>query len=193
MRYFLPVVDGIDVAPLVEQIDAQPDLWNQHPMRKITPGTPHAAMDDIWLRYNAYERLGDDRGAFNSEHIPIWYPAWRKLPAARPIIFGLMALVEAEMLCGILITRIPPGGKILPHIDRGWQPSFCDRLYVALRSPVGSYFRCDCGNGVTETLAPSVGDVHMFDNTRPHWVDNNSDEWKMTMIISLRTDFFGRY
>lgn len=193
MSYFLPVADRIDVAPLVAEIDAQPELWNQYRLRKDTPGSPHAEMDDIWLRNNDPDRLADGRAAFNEPHIPIWYPAWKRLPAARPIVFGLMALVQAEMLCSVYITRIPPGGKIHPHADRGWQPAYCDRLYVALRSPIGSYFRCDCGSGVTETLGPSVGDVHMFDNTRPHWVDNFSDEWKMTMIVSLRTDFFGRY
>lgn len=193
MSNFIKIADGLDVAPLVAQIDAQPDLWNQHPMRKITPGTPHAEMDDIWLRYNAYDRLAAGRESFNSEHVPVWYPAWKRLPAARPIIFGLMAAVEAEMLCGVFITRVPPHGKILPHVDRGWHPEYTDRLYVALKSPIGSLFSCNCKNGVTETITPNVGDVHMFDNSRIHWVENNSDDWKMTMIVSVRTDIFGRY
>lgn len=193
MTRFLKIAEGLNVAPLVAQIDAQPDLWNQHRVRKDSPGTPHAEMDDIWLRYNAYEKLDDDRTAFNSEHIPVWYPAWKRLPAARPIIFGLMARVQAEMLCGVFITRIPPGGKILPHIDRGWHPAYTDRLYVALKSPEGSYFGCRAPGEDEERLWPAPGDAHMFDNSVPHWVENSSDREKMTLIIALRTDFFGRY
>ena len=28
---------GVDVAPLLAEIDAHPELWNQHPMRKAAP------------------------------------------------------------------------------------------------------------------------------------------------------------
>jgi hypothetical protein len=192
MGAFRLITEGLNVAPLVAEIEAQPELWNQHRLRKDTPGSPHAEMDDIWLRHNAYDRILADREAGNGEHVPVWYPAWPKLPAARPIIFGLMALVEAEMLCGVLITRVPPGGRILPHVDRGWHARYTDRLYVALKSPVDSYFCCRGDDQRTEAITPRVGDVHLFDNSRLHWVDNASDDEKMTMIISLRTDRFGR-
>jgi hypothetical protein len=192
MGHFRHLASGIDVAPLVAQIDAHPELWNQHPIRKLAAGSPHAEMDDIWIRYNDYARLVAGRETFNDEHVPIWYPAARVLTAVRPILFNLMAAAQGEMLCGVFITRVPPGGHILPHVDRGWHAETTEKFYVALRSPVGAYFRCDCGNGVTETLWPEVGELHTFDNGRRHWVDNNSDEYKMTLIVAIRTEIFGK-
>ena len=37
-------------------------LWDQNPERRLYPGTPHAAMTDITVRYMP-ERTGDDGGA----------------------------------------------------------------------------------------------------------------------------------
>jgi hypothetical protein len=46
-----------------------------------------------------------------------------RLPSLRPMIFGLMARVQAVELGSILITKLPAGGEILPHSDQGsWAP-----------------------------------------------------------------------
>lgn len=190
MQHFQHLATGVNVQPLLAQIDAHPELWNQHPIRKMAPNSPHAAMDDIWLRYNAYERLGDDRHMFNAEHVPVWYPAARVLTAARPILMNMMTAVQGEMLCGVFITRIPPGAKILPHVDHGWHAEETTKLYLALRSPRGSAFHCSHGN-VSESICPEIGDIHMLDNTKLHWVTNDSDEEKMTLIVAIRTELFG--
>ena len=39
----------------------------------------------------------------------MFYPAWHALPHLRPIVFGLMARLEAVQLGGVLITRVPAG------------------------------------------------------------------------------------
>jgi hypothetical protein len=191
MPHFHKIGTGCNVAPLVAQIGEHPELWNQHNVRKVSAGSPHAEMDDIWLRYNRYERFCGDRSTFNDEHVPVWYPAARVLTAARPILFGIMAAVQGEMLCGVFITRIPPGGKILRHIDRGWHAEATDKFYVALKSPAGSAFHCD-HDGEAESIYPEIGDIHMFDNRKLHWVTNDSDHEKMTLIVAIKTEMFGR-
>src|SRR5438132_1541130 len=103
MKHFELIAGGVDVAPLLAQLDAHPELWDAHNSRKISDGSPHSRMSDIWVRYNAIERLGEDRRRFNDEHVPVWYPAWYRLPALRPLIFNLMAQVQGEMLGGVLI------------------------------------------------------------------------------------------
>src|SRR4051812_26786925 len=169
MRHFIRIQSGVDVAPLLAQLAAQPELWDAHRSRKDMPGGPHARMSDIWLRYNAPERLdpADPRG-FNAEHVPIWYPAWRVLTAAQPIVFELMARVQGEMLGGILITRIPPGEVIDPHRDGGWHVEYYEKFYLALQSAPGADFVCE-HDGCLERLNPKPGDVHLFDNRKLHW------------------------
>lgn len=145
-------------------------------------------MSDIWVRYNRPDRLNpEDPRAFNNEHVPVWYPAWKKLPALRPIIFDLMATVEGEMLCGVLITRIPPGEGIAPHVDAGWHVEYTEKFYLSLKSSPGADFVCD-----GERLNPKPGEMWLFDNRKNHWVENDSTEDRITLIVCIRTEMFGR-
>lgn len=191
-KHFLKVLAGIDVAPVLSQLDAHPELWNSQSLRKAAPGSPHSQMSDIWVRYNDPSRIDlANREAFNDEHIPVWYPAWKALPALRPLVLGLATEVQAEMIGGVLITRIPPGEGIAPHVDRGWHVDYYDKIYLSLRSAPGADFVCE-HEGRIERLNPHPGDVYLFDNRKRHWVENNSDEDRITLIICLRTEMFGR-
>jgi len=188
MQHFLQVASGVDVEPLMSEISAHHELWDAHKERKESNGTPHSRMSDIWVRYNDKARY-KDRESFNAEHVPVWYPAWYALPALRPIIFDLMAAVQGEMLGGVLITRIPAGGGIAPHVDCGWHVEYYDKFYVSLRSAPGAEFFCD-HDGVTEALNPAVGDIWRFDNRKNHWVENRSGQDRITLIVCIRTDKF---
>jgi hypothetical protein len=190
MRHFLKIADGIDVAPLNAALDCYHGLWNRHQSRRDEVGSPHRAVSDIWVRYNAPERLDPaDPLGFNDEHVPVWYPAWAALPALRPIVFSLMALVEGEMLGGVLITRIAPGAGIAPHVDAGWHVDYFDKFYLSLRSAPGAVFYCD-HDGLAEALEPRPGEVWRFDNRKRHWVENASGTDRVTLILCIRTDRF---
>lgn len=191
MKHFRKILERVDVAPLLTQIESHPELWNQHGARKGEAGSPHRAAPDIWVRYNPIDRLGADRRQFNDEHVPAWYPAWRALPALRPIIFRLMAEVEGEMLGGVLITKVPAYTAIDWHVDSGWHVDYFDKLYLSLKAPPGARFECDAG-GVYESLVPRAGDVWLFDNRKPHAVVNDGPDDRVTLIVCIRTSRFGR-
>lgn len=188
-RHFTKLASGIDVAPLAAQLDEHPDLWDANPLRRTAPGTPHGGMADIWVRYNDPKNIGP---RFNDEHIPVWYPAWKALPALRPLVFDIMARVQGEMLCGVLITKIPPGDGIKPHIDKGWHAEFTEKLYLSVKNGPGAIFAADDG-AWEESIEPKDGDLYLFDNRMEHWVENRSREDRITLIVCVRTDLFGRY
>jgi hypothetical protein len=79
LQHFRQVHAGLDTSAMLADLDAQPDLWNQHPERRAAPGSPHAARTDMWVRARAYEDVLI-LGAFREEHRPVFYPAWRCLP-----------------------------------------------------------------------------------------------------------------
>lgn len=192
---FTKLATGLDVSALNAQIDAHPELWNSVNYRKATPGSPHGEMSDIWVRYNdirPYAALGD-YSRMKDAHIPIWYPAWYALPALRPIVFGIMAALEGEMLGAIFITKIPHGCGIAPHQDGGWHVDYYEKVYVALKAAPGAEFHSVHPAGGTETLCPEVGDVHLFDNHQTHWVTNDSGQDRMTLIVCVRTDRWRSY
>jgi len=190
VRHFLKICDGIDVSMLRNQLDVQPELWNVHSSRMQRPGTPFRGTDDIWVRYNDLAKAMPDFVGFNDEHVPVWYPAWNALPALRPIIFNLMARVQGEMLGGVLITRVPAGSEIKPHVDHGWHVEQYRKFYISIESEPGADFVCEHG-GVKETLNPKPGSCWLFDNRKLHWVVNRSGKARVTLIVCVRTEMYG--
>lgn len=187
---FHQIAQGIDVSALRSQIARQPWLWDRNDMRKTWVGTPHRQMSDIWLRYNAWENYSpDDPAAFGAEHDSVWYPAIDALPAAKSIIFDLMARVHGERLGGVLITRIPAGGQIEPHTDAGWHVDYySSKYYVQLEGAEGQHFWAQSPGSPRESISPLPGDVWEFDNRCLHGVENHSDSERMTLIVCIKRD-----
>ena len=184
MNRFVHLASGIDVMPVLGQLMAQPWLWNQRTERKTAPGTPHAAMSDIWVRYRAEAELTGPE-SFLQPHLSVMWPAWHALPALQPIVFGVMARVQATMLGGILITRIPPGGMIDPHHDLGsWHAEFYrTKVYVPLKSNARCVNVCE-----GEEVVMRVGEAWSFDNLVTHSVENNGATDRITAIICMKTE-----
>lgn len=172
---------GFDVAPLLAQIRANPDVWNRHTLRTDAYGTPHGGVSDIWVRYNAWENFNGDVAAFNGPHASSWYPVVRQIPAIKPLVFDVMRYVEGEQLGGVLITRIPPGGCVAPHVDHGWHAGYYAKFAVQL---CGNDRQAFCFDDAQLSAKP--GDLYTFDNAQRHWVTNDSDDERMTLIICIR-------
>ena len=177
MEHILTIQRGVNVIPLALQLKQNPHLWGEHPERTQNPDSPHAQVSDIWARFGPQ---GIDR---NAEHDSIWYPAYRALPAIRDIVFPLMHMLKGERLGGVLITKIPPGGRVLPHADTGWHAGYYEKFGVQIESHQQQAFCYDDGQHIT---AP--GDVFWFRNSRPHWVINDSPVDRITMIVCIRSD-----
>lgn len=185
MKYFHLIRQGVDVAPLVRALERNPELWDADTLRKNGKGSPHGGMSDIWVRYNdkrPFEAAGDF-STFNHAHDSTWYPAYEALPELKPLIFDLMREVEGERLGGVLITRIPAGQGIAPHVDRGWHVDYYDKYYLSLKSAQGANFHCG-----GEFINPRPGDIWRFDNRVEHWVENQSASERITLITCIRSN-----
>lgn len=180
MSNFKYVLRGLDVAPIVAAIQRNPQLWNKYTCRTEGEDSPHCKLDDIWVRYNDFKNFGGDREEFNNEHDSVWYEA-ADLLNVKPLAMRLMALVGGERLGGILITKIPAGGKCLPHIDSGWHARYYEKFAVQLQGDIKQAF---CFEG--EEFRAVAGDVYWFDNSQTHWVNNDSDQDRITMIVCIK-------
>ena len=192
MRHFQRIAEGVDVVPILAELEAAPDLWDSITLRKTAPDSPHTGMSDIWVRYNdvaPFIASGSFQG-LNDPHVPINYPAWYALPSLQDFAFRLMACVRGEMLGGVLITRIAPGRGINMHTDHGWHVDYFSKFYLSLKSAPGAQFICQPEGEPAEVLEPTVGDVWYFDNRRPHAVVNGSEKDRMTAIFCIRTTLF---
>lgn len=181
MQYF-EQIDQFDVKEAITQLDALPSLWNARPAR--TEHDTFAGTSDIWVRYRDPREL-QSPADFAVPHFAVFYEAWRLLPALHPIVYRLMADVQAVHLGGILITKIPPGGWIKPHHDRGgWHAEFYERkVYVPLRTNPFVVNLCE-----DERVVMGLGEAWYFNNLVTHEVKNDGDTDRITLIVCMRVE-----
>lgn len=180
---FKKLCSGLNVSKAADQLKENPQFWDLYPFRRDFTGSPHEQMTDIWLRFGDLEKHGCS--AFKGEHDSVWYPCAEYLTEFKRLAFEVMALVEGERLGGILITKLPPGGKIHPHTDSGWHAEYYDKFYVAINAPKESAFGFESGDIIADN-----GDCWFFRNDVTHWVTNNSNEDRISMIVCIKTDKF---
>lgn len=186
MKQHSLIAEGLDVSAVVAEIAANDDLFGEYPQRAIAPGSPHSEMTDIWVRYGDISEMvesGDFSGIAH-EHDSIWL---KDMPAVKRLCFEVMALVDGERLGGVLITKLPPMGKIYPHADAGWHADYYDKFYVPIVNHPGAVFGFEDG-----TIDPDAGECWQFDNSRTHWVENLSDADRIAMIICIKQEKYAR-
>lgn len=187
MKNFLKIGSGVHVMPLLQAVVRQPELWDQHKWRTTYKGTPHVDVSDIWLRYSDTKATGDtsNLAPVIQDIAPVWYPAFKSLPQARSIIGNLMAAVDGYELGRVLITKIKPGGRILPHRDaEGAYTEQNDgvRYHVVLQGLPGSLFRAG-----DETVCMQTGEVWSFNHREEHEVMNNSSDDRIHLLVDIRS------
>jgi len=175
------VASGWDVAPLQEQLAAHPELWDEHRARTTIYQGPHGDVSDIWVRYRDFAEFGGDLAAFNEPHAAVWYPGVAKIPTAWSLARKVQRLAKADTLGGVLLTRIRPGGQVKPHVDGGWHAGHYRKFCVSVKADHAQAF---CFDGIAHRTVD--GDVFEFRNDVEHWVTNDSDRERISLIVCVR-------
>lgn len=105
------------------------------------------------------------------------------LLGAKQTALQIMGLVGGSELGRVLVTRLGPGKRILPHADEGEYSKRFDRYHVCLQSLPGNVFRCG-----DESISPETGDLIWFNNKVEHEITNNSKDDRVTLIVDIRID-----
>lgn len=183
MRYFLKLAEQVNVQPALLSLARQPELWNQLTLRTMTPGSPHAAADDILLRLEALDGSLPERQC-------MWYEAAQKLPEVRQLVMGLCAQVGCEQLGRVIISRLAPGATIPRHRDVGDHPlqycrfRFWGRYHLCLQSDPAAVFTC-----ADEVVHMQAGEVWYFRNDLEHsveWWGQGATE-RIHVIVDIHT------
>lgn len=170
-----PQAFRLEAAALRWRLQESPQVWNQHRTRTQDPESPHHEVDDVWVRWAPPGTPGD------KPHESVWYPVAQQLPEVGEIVFPLMALTRSTQLGGVLITRIRAGKRCKPHTDPGWHARHYQKFAVQIESHPGQAF---CFDNARMVARP--GDVYGFDNSQRHWVENDTECDRITMIVCLR-------
>lgn len=170
------IAQGVQVAPMLWALQRHPELWNQHRGRTADPASPHHGVSDIWARY------ADPSVDASQPHDAVWYPAADVLPV-KELVFPLFSAVRGTKLGGILITHIPPGGQVKPHVDDGWHAKHYEKFAIQIQSAPGQFFCFE-----NSRLESMPGDVYTFNNSVSHWVTNDTPYDRITLIACIRVE-----
>ena len=178
---FVQIASGVDVLPVLLELHRAEHLWDSNPGRRLYANSPHVEMRDIIVRYMPEADLTLE--ARRLEHRNVMWPAWHALPSLRPIVFDLMRRVSAVELGSILITKLSPGGTILPHTDAGsWAPEYYTcKAHLTLAG--SALVRCE-----DEVCRFDPGTVFTFDNLLMHDLRNDGKCDRIVVIVSMRAD-----
>lgn len=183
MRNFYRLAQGVDVQPLMHAVARQPWLWNQNTFRTKFPNTPHGEVDDIWLRFSDASKC-DTTSTVIGDDNPVWHSAAAALPQAKQIGLNVMRAVDGYALDRTLITRLVPGGRIMPHADK--DGAYVDdlsrsRYHVVLQGLPGSSYTCG-----DETVDMLTGEVWWFNPHLVHSIFNGSNDDRVHLLLDVR-------
>jgi hypothetical protein len=186
MKPFSLIAQGIDTSQAVQEILDNAHLFGEFNARKESPESPHAEMEDIWVRYGDISEMAEsgDYSTIANEHDSVWL---KDLECVKRLCFDIMALVDGERLGGVLITKLAPDGMIYPHIDSGWHADYYDKYYIPIKNEDGAVFCFE-----EDDINPSDGDVWQFDNSHLHWVENKSKADRIAMIVCIKQSKYTR-
>lgn len=181
MSHFTLIAEGIDVAPLLAEIDRQPKLWNHRPERRAGI-SPHRETQDLWIRYASEEAMREP-GFPERPHKSVWWPAFHALPAVAPLVVRFMRLLGPVRTGGVLATRIPPGCQVYEHHDDlAWHARFyTTKVWLVLRA------NDLCVNTVEdEAMVWRPGQAWSHNNLIPHSVRNGGESERIVLILCFR-------
>lgn len=184
MKNFRMLASGLPVEPLLERVRAQPeDAWLGSELRKHYPGSAHAAADTLLLRWP------DDRGldaAFRSLDAADTLVALELCPELPAVTNNLADRVGRFTSTGrCMITRLPAGAGIPPHVDEGHYANIYDRFHVCLAGD--AEFRCG-----DERIRPLPGEAFWFNRKLLHGVRNGLASDRYHLILDLEAPHYQR-
>lgn len=181
MSHFSLIAKDIDVAPLLAEMDANPQLWDARSGRRSRQ-SPHRETSDLWFRYAdpALVPTLDQQ----KPHVSVWYPEADLLPSVYGIVTAIREALGGELeLGGVLATRIPAGKQVYEHHDRGtFHAHHYDlKCWIPLRA------NDQCINYVeNEALVWKTGECWNHDNLLNHRVENLGETERVCLILCFR-------
>lgn len=174
-------MSGIDVRPLMKEVNENPALWDEITARQKSPDSSNVDTKSIFVRWSIAMTL---EAAFNDVHA-VNYPAFEKLPAVSALIDQIGSAANAKRLGRVLLVSLKPGGLVDKHIDEGAYADYYERFHLPLSSEEGNLFYSEWEFGHGEYVHMRPGELWTLNHKKPHWVINSSDKERVHMIVDL--------
>lgn len=175
---FIRVAAGIDIRPLMAELEAAPDMWERDTSRQRKVRCQRQTRN-IFLR-TARKPLPPEPNNANDVHASRVFWMAARFPGALSYCEGTAKRLGGELGRATLVALMP-GGDVYPHVDAGAYYRVRDRYHLVLKSREGSPLTAEGGSVVMRE-----GELWVFDNKRRHWASNPSAEWRIHLIFDVR-------
>ena len=178
---FVRIAEGLDVEPLLELLDAKPELWKEIDIRQKFTNSPHKDTESIYVRgplkLSAYYVLWDT-GSYD-------YPCMEYLkPALVPLMRPILEQLEVKEMGRVLIVNLKPSGHVIKHNDQGTYADHYSRFHLVLRS--NQWCSQTCGDQMQKFEA---GEVWWFNHKKLHTADNVGMTDRVHLIFDCVTEY----
>ena len=176
---FIRIAEGLDVEPLLQLLDAKPELWKEIEARQKFTNSPHKDTESIYVRgplkMSAYYVLWDT-GSYD-------YPCMEYLKDALvPLMRPVLEQLGVKDMGRVLIVNLKPSGHVTKHNDQGTYADHYSRFHIVLRS--NQHCSQTCG---TQSQRFEVGDVWWFNHKELHTAHNVGDSDRIHIIFDCVT------
>ena len=174
LKYFKLIRAGIEVGPLLEEVQSQPQAWLIDTARQDRIRVQRDT-NTIFLR-----------AAVQRPDLPVnENQECRLTPVSKlfPKALAFMTAFAEEMNCHLArasIVRLKPRSQVFRHIDAGSYYFLRDRFHLVLQSATGSVLMSG-----GEQVSMQEGELWWFDNKQFHESYNESGEWRIHYIFDL--------
>ena len=176
MKHFKLIRSGVAVRPLLDELAAVADAWEQQTGRQEKVRVQREALA-IPLRGLRKSRC---HGRARRD---VQESRWTSGSSRFPGLCALIGSVAVELECEpgrAKVVCLPAGRRGYPHIDRGEYYRLHERHHLVLRSSLGSWLRAG-----EEEVRMREGELWWFDNRAVHEAFNDGDEDRIHLIFDL--------
>jgi len=177
MRPHLELFQDLNVEPLLQQLNAHPELWDEITVRQAYPGSAHADTKCIFIR----GPLGFTPELYFNDLGSVDYPIEQQtLPAAMPLVEYVCSMLGVTQLGRVLIVKLKAGGMVERHIDEGLYADHFARLHIVLTT------NPDCLNFTARHVDHwKPGSVWWFNHKLKHFAVNEGETDRIHMIVDV--------
>ncbi len=176
MQYFRKVKEGLDLRPLLEEIDSVAEAWAHNTGRQDKIAVQREA-EAIPIRGIVKSKIAGR--ARCDVHESRFTNTSLRFPRFRHFLQAFAQEQDAE-LGRAKIVRLMPGRRVYPHSDRGEYYRLRDRYHLILRSAAGSYLKSG-----GEEVRMREGELWWFDNKQVHEAHNDGEAERIHLIFDM--------
>lgn len=176
MKYFKCQRQDVGVQSVLSEVLANQPAWSEQTGRQRRVSV-QAETNAIPLRGLRRSKIMGRRRRDVHE------TRYTSLAARFPQTVALLEALAAELdgrLGRAKFARLPPGARVLPHVDRGEYYARRDRYHLVVDSTGESVLRAG-----DEEVSMSTGELWWFDNKELHSARNESDHHRTHLVFDV--------